>query len=71
MVWDHPRVRGEKVKHTVMGVDAQGSPPRARGKVLLCVSQATSSRILKKLLSEGLIVQTGKGKKTKYQRTVR
>ena len=35
---------------------------------LLSVSQATSSRILKKMLSEGLITQSGKGRNTKYRR---
>ena len=35
---------------------------------LLGVSQATSSRILKKMLSEGLITQSGKGRNTRYTR---
>ena len=36
---------------------------------LLAVSQATSSRILKRMLLEGHIAQDGSGRKTKYRRS--
>ena len=32
--WDHPRVCGEKVERRTEEADAEGSPPRVRGKVL-------------------------------------
>ena len=35
--WDHPRVRGEKVLVLPSRVVRLGSPPRARGKVILAV----------------------------------
>ena len=34
---------------------------------LLDVSQTTSSRILKRMVAEGLIYQDGSGRKTKYK----
>ena len=33
MVWDHPRVCGEKTNHEIKGEWDLGSPPRVRGKV--------------------------------------
>ena len=32
-MWDHPRVRGEKLIVRSEGLNEAGSPPRARGKV--------------------------------------
>ncbi|MBO4831865.1 MAG: putative DNA binding domain-containing protein [Oscillospiraceae bacterium] len=49
-------------------LDQHESLVRSEVDQLLDVSQATSSRILKKMLSEGVIIQVGKGRKTKYKR---
>ena len=42
---------------------------RSEVDALLAVSQTTSSRILKRMLQAGLLVQTGSGRKTKYRRS--
>ena len=34
-MWDHPRVRGEKTAQNYMRIAREGSPPRARGKVIV------------------------------------
>ena len=36
--WDHPRVGGEKLSCPVRGHHHMGSPPRWRGKVIVCFS---------------------------------
>ena len=42
---------------------------RSEVDAILDVSQTTSSRILKRMLQAGLLVQTGSGRKTKYRRS--
>ena len=36
LIWDHPRVRGEKFIMLRTSSGGKGSPPRARGEVKLC-----------------------------------
>ena len=43
--WDHPRVRGEKGAGTPTQEVGAGSPPRARGKVLLDTPKGQKKRI--------------------------
>jgi len=47
-------------------IDSAGYIVRSDVDHLLNVSQSTSSRILKRMVSEGMIQQVGNGKKTKY-----
>lgn len=49
-------------------IDATGYIVRNDAEKLLDVSQATANRILKRMVSDGLIYQDGNGKKTKYKR---
>ena len=42
---DHPRVCGENCTNRATVSICQGSPPRVRGKLILCVATATISRI--------------------------
>ena len=39
IMWDHPRVRGEKIYGQAKRPERKGSPPRARGKAIrICTS---------------------------------
>lgn len=49
-------------------VEASGQIVRSDVDKLLDVSQATASRILKRMVSDGLLYQDGRGKRTKYKR---
>ncbi len=50
----------------LLAIDQSGSIVRKDVDILLGVSQATSSRILKRMVNEGLICQDGNGRTTKY-----
>ena len=45
ILWDHPRLCGEKVVSSVMLYPSIGSPPPMRGKVTQCSLSLTSKRI--------------------------
>lgn len=49
-------------------IDTNGHIVRSDVDKLLDVSQATANRILKRMVSEGLLYQEGNGRKTKYKR---
>lgn len=49
-------------------IDTAGYIARSDVENLLKVSQATANRILKRMVSKGLITQEGSGKKTRYKR---
>ena len=45
MIWDHPRVCGEKYGGAQGLLEIMGSPPRMRGKVIVCVMTSGGHRI--------------------------
>ena len=49
-------------------IESNGRIARSDVDLLLDVSQATSNRILKRMVAEGLLYKDGKGKRTKYKR---
>ena len=49
-------------------VAENGSVVRSDVDILLGVSQATANRILKRMVSEGLLYQEGRGRKTRYKK---
>ena len=62
IVWDHPRLRGEKLRLTFLMSNGLGSPPLARGKVISAPSRNTGNRITpacagKSLDASGLTVE--------------
>lgn len=47
-------------------IDKNGFAVRSDVEVLLGVSQATANRMLKRMMSYGMTIQEGAGKRTKY-----
>ena len=45
LLWDHPRVCGEKQRCHIVGGKRQGSPPRVRGKVNEALESTNKTRI--------------------------
>ena len=60
-------VKGDE-KRILDFIGSNGHIVRSDVDRLLEVSQATSNRILKRMVAEGLIYQDGNGRKTKYRR---
>lgn len=64
---DLPKTNEEKI----LDVLAQaGAITRSEVDTLLNVSQSTANRILKRMVREGLLVQEGRGRMTRYQKKV-
>ena len=64
---DLPQTNEEKI----LDVLAQaGAITRSEVDTLLNVSQSTANRILKRMVREGLLVQEGRGRMTRYQKKV-
>ena len=45
LIWDHPRVCGEKAAQLRAGFDGRGSPPRVRGKAIASIQILDCQRI--------------------------
>ena len=58
----------ENEKKILAFVDAHGCVVRSDVDTLLGVSQATANRILKRMVTKGLLYQEGSGKKTTYKK---
>lgn len=73
---NHLRVRNDYAFHVSENreeyilhfIDQRGYIVRSEADDLLHVSQATSNRILKKMINKGIIYQDGNGPETKYRR---
>lgn len=65
LVSDAPKSHEERILEFI---DANGHIVRSDVDVLLNVSQATSNRILKRMVADGLLYQEGCGRKTRYKR---
>ncbi len=61
-----PNTNEEKILHFI---DTNGYIMRIDVDELLDVSQATANRILKRMVNEGIIYQTGNGRNTNYKKT--
>lgn len=64
-VLNQPKTNEERIMELI---DVSGSIVRSDVDKLLDVSQATASRILKRMVSDGLLYQDGRGKRTKYKK---
>ena len=58
----------ENEKKILAFVDAHGFVVRSDVDTLLGVSQATANRILKRMVTKGMLYQEGSGKKTTYKK---
>jgi len=64
-VFDTPKTNEERILDFI---DSTGHIVRSDVDKLLNVSQATANRILRRMISDGLIYQDGNGRKTKYKK---
>lgn len=60
-----PKTNEEKILNFI---NANGHIVRSDADALLDVSQSTANRILKRMVSEGLLYQEGNGRKTRYKK---